>query len=237
MRLLDLEASLLGIQREFGLALPRLSALSELHRETGDPHQAGRALVTKALYTFYNGRPFEALRINAEALGLIDEERDPSLAIIGAKNQILFLVECGSYREARKILFQNRARFASLGRIIRLRMRHIEGRIDYGLHQYEAAEAAFRESKSGFEEAEMALHASLEGLYLAMTMMRQDSVEEATKEALQAAAMFEALSIHRELLGAVIFLEQEFQARRGSLVLLENTVHYLRRRLIELGEW
>lgn len=235
MRLLDLEASLLGIQREFGLALPRLTTLSELHREAGDPHLAGRALVTKALYTFSAGKPLEALRINSEALDLIDEEREPSLVAVAVKNQILFLVDCGRYRDARKLLFQSRARFVSMGRIVTLRLRHIEGRISYGVRQYANAEAAFRESKTGFKEARMGFHGALQGLHLAMTLMRLGKVEEAIEETLEAAAMFQALSIHRELLGAVIFLEQEFRAQRGSLMLLENTVAYLRRKTTELG--
>lgn len=235
MRLLDLEASLLGTQREFGLALPRLSTLSELHREAGDPHQAGRALVKKALYTFYDCKPLEALRINSEALDLIDEEREPLLAAVAAKNQALFLVECGRYRDARKILFQNRARFAAMGRIVRIRLREIEGRIDYGVRKYESAETAFRDAKRGWGESDMGFACALVGLHLAMTLMGQDRVEEAIEETLQSAAMFQALSIHRELLGAVIFLEQEFQARRGSLLLLECTVSYLRRKTIELG--
>ena len=235
MRLLDLEASLLGTQREFALALPRLTSLAELHREQGDPHQEGRALVSQALYTFYGGRPRRALELNSEALGLIDEEREPSLAAVAAKNQLLFLVECGQYREAKKILFKNRARFTDLGHILRLRVRWIEGRIDHGLRQLDRAEAALREVKRGFEEAGTGFHAALAGLDLALTLVCQGRWDEAVAETLQSAAMFEALTVYREALGVVIFLEQEFQRRRGSVALLENTVWFLRRKFIERG--
>ncbi|HEV8583176.1 MAG TPA: hypothetical protein VGX68_29260 [Thermoanaerobaculia bacterium] len=237
MRLLDLEASLLGSRREFGLALPRLTALTELHLEAGDPHQAGRTLISKAIYTFYSGKPDEALRIVSKALSLIDGERDPSLAMVAAHNQILFLVDCGYYREAKKILFKNRARLNSLGRVAWLNARNIEGRIAYGMRQYESAEAAFREAKAGFEEAGMGFHCAIECLNVAMVLMRQDRVEEATEEALQGAAMFEALNVHHELLGAIIFLEEEFRARRCSLMLLENTARYLYWKGMELGVW
>lgn len=235
MRLLDFQASLLGIQREFELALPRLTCLAEFHREEGDPHQAGRALIKQATYTFYSGRPLEALRLTVEALGLIDEQREPELVGVAAKNQILFLVECGRYREARKILFKNRARFASLGQIPRLRVRWMEGRIDHGLRQLASAESALREVKTGFEEAEMGFTCALVSLDLGLTLMCQGRTEEATGEILQAAAMFQALNIHREVLGVFIFLEEEFQKRRGSIALLETTLRYLRRKLVELG--
>jgi tetratricopeptide (TPR) repeat protein len=234
-RLLDLEASFLGTKREFGLALPRLDALAEIHQEEGDPHQAGRALIKQAHYTFCSGRALEALRLNTEALSLIDEERDPSLVVIAAKNQMLFLIECGRYRDARKVLFYNRARFASAGQMTKLKMRWIEGRIAYGVRQHEGAEAAFREVKRGFEEAGMGFHAALAGFDLAMVLMREGRRDEAVEEVLQSAAMFQALNIHCAVLGVVIFLEQEFQRRRGNLALLENTIWYLRRKQIELG--
>jgi tetratricopeptide (TPR) repeat protein len=234
-RLLDLEASLLGTQREFDLALPRLASLAELHREAGDSHQAGRALVSRALYTFYRGKPREALRIIAEALELIDEQREPGLAAVALQNQLLFLVECGRYKEARKILFQSRSRFAATGRLVQLKALWLQGRIDHGLRKLTSAEAAFREVKRGFEDAGKGFACALAGLDLAMTQMCQGRADQAAAEALQAAAMFQALSIHREVLGAVIFLEQEFEGRRGSLALLESTVRYLRRKLLELG--
>lgn len=55
LRLMDLEASLLGTLRQFELALQRMAVLSNMYREDGDLHLAGRALITKALYTYYNG--------------------------------------------------------------------------------------------------------------------------------------------------------------------------------------
>jgi tetratricopeptide (TPR) repeat protein len=235
MRLLDLEASLLGTQREFALALPRLTSLAELHHEAGDPHREGRALIKQAAYTFYSGRPRKALELNSEALGLIDEEREPSLAAVAAQNQLLFLVECGRFREARTILFKNRARFTNPGQVLWLKVRWLEGRIDHGLRQLDRAEAIFREVKKGFEEAGMGFACALAGLDLALTLMCQGRWDEAVAETLQAAAMFEALSVHREALGVVVFLEQEFQRRRGNRALLENTVWFLRRKLIERG--
>ena len=136
----ELEGQYERAQREFELALPRLTSLAELHREEGDPHQAGRALISKALYTFYSGQTLEALRIITEALGLIDEQREPDLVMGAAINQLVFLVECGRFWEARKILFKNRARFANIGHILRLKVRWIEGRIDHGLRQLASAE-------------------------------------------------------------------------------------------------
>src|SRR3954471_4429977 len=62
MRLLDLEASLLGARREFGRALERLTTLSSMYHREGETHLAGRALITRALYIYYEGNSQEACR-------------------------------------------------------------------------------------------------------------------------------------------------------------------------------
>ncbi len=90
MRLLDMEASFLGTSREFALALQRLQTLSKMYWDDGEIHLAGRALITKALYMFYRGDTKEACQTIAEGLGLIDRDRDPSLAVVATFNYLLF---------------------------------------------------------------------------------------------------------------------------------------------------
>lgn len=235
MRLLDFEASLLGTLRDFDIALQRLSILSEMHRSAGDDHLAGRALVTKALYTFYSCRTEEACTIILEALGLIDKGRDPSLLLVAAFNQLLFLVDSDHYKDAKRVLFENRPRFTDQGRIAMLKLRWIDGRIDYGTGSLDSAEIAFREAKQGFEEAGMGFAGSLTGLELALTLMRQGRTDEAVQEGLEAAEMFLSLSIHRELQGTVILLQDAFRSRTTDVSMLESTMRYLRRKLVEFG--
>lgn len=235
MRLLDFEASLLGTLRDFDVALQRLTILSNMYREAGDDHLAGRTLVTKALYTYYRGKTAEACRIITEGLILIDRDRDPSLVLVATFDQLLFLVESGQFKDAKRVLFDNRPKFTDQGRIAMLKLRGVEGRITYGLGQLESAEIAFREAKEGFMAAEMGLAGALIGLELAMTLMRQGRVDEAIREGLESAAMFLSLSIHRELQGTVILLQEAFEARNTDLVLLETAIRYLRRKLTELN--
>jgi len=234
-RLLDLEASLLGTLREFPLALERLKTLAIRYREAGDTHLAGRTLITQALYMFYRGDAEAACQTVAEGLALIDRERDPSLALVAAFDQLLFLVDCGRFREAKKLLFKHRPSFSDQGRIVMLKLRGIEGRISYGLGELESAEIAIRETKEGFAEAGMGFACALEGLDLAMTLLRQGRPEEAFQEGLESAEMFIALSIHREILGTVLLLQETFQAEREDMALLEASVRYLRKKMIELG--
>lgn len=234
MRLLDLEASLLGTSREFALALERLATLAEMYCADGEIHLAGRALITKALYTFYHGDTEKACKTIEEGLALIDRDRDPSLALVSTFNYILFLVDINRFRDAKRALFLNRARFVTQGNVASLKMRWIEGRICYGLQELESAEIAFREAKLGLTEAEMGLAAGIAGLDLAITLLRQGRQEEAVQEGLESAAMFQAIGVHREILGTAKMIEEACLAQTSKLALLEASAQYLRKMMIEL---
>ena len=236
MRLLDLEASFLGSSREFALALQRLTTLAEMYWAAGEIHLSGRALITKALYTFYGGDTKEACKTIEEGLALIDRDRDPSIALVAAFDQLLFLVDCGRYRDAKRMLFENRRNFTDHGRIARLKLRGIEGRISYGLRELESAEIAFREAKEGFTEAGMGFACGIAGLDLAMTLLRQGRQEEAIREGLESVAMFQAVGVYREFLGTAMLLEEAFRAQTVDLALLEASAQYLRKKMMELGK-
>ncbi|MEA2599175.1 MAG: hypothetical protein QOF89_167 [Acidobacteriota bacterium] len=235
IRLLDLEASLLGTLREFPLAMERLKALARLYREAGDTHLAGRTLITKALYIFYRGDAEDACQTIEEGLALIDRDRDPSLTLVAAFNQLLFLVDCGRFKEAKRALFEHRSRITDQGSVANLKLRWIEGRISYGMGELASAEIAMREAKQGLTEVGMSFACALTGLDLTITLLSQGRTEEAFKEGLESAEMFLALSIHREILSTAIVLEQTLRTQTADLALLETSVRYLRKKMIELG--
>lgn len=236
-RLLDLQASLWGVQRHFRLALGALDVVANLYRELGEEHLAGRTLIKKAAYTFYDGDAEEALRLNAKGLAAIDREREPGLVTLAVKNDLAYLVELGRFAEANRLLFDNRARFVEIGRVVALRVRWIEGRINYGRKRWASAEAAFREVAHGFEQADtdMSFHRALAGLELAATLMQQGRISEAEVEVIASHAVFSALQIHREAMGAVIILVEAFRTREISADLIEGTARYIRRLQFEMG--
>jgi hypothetical protein len=73
------------------------------------------------------------------------------------------------------------------------------------------------------------------GLEIAMTLLRQGRTQEAIQEGLASAEMFLSLSIDRELLGSVLFLEEAFRSEVLNLADLEETARYLRRMQVALG--
>jgi hypothetical protein len=176
-RLFELEASLLGTLREFPIAIHRLSSLSNLYLNVNETHLSGRALITSALYTFYSGNAEEALKINQKGISLIDQSLDSDLFMLALHNHLLFLVDLKRCPEAQKLLFLNRRNLIYKERINALRLRGVEGRINYGLRNLVSAEIAFREAKEGFIEAGMRFLAAILSLEHAMALKSLDRVD------------------------------------------------------------
>ena len=128
----------------------------------------------------------------------------------------------------------NRPSFTDQGRIAKLKLRGIEGRISYGLGKFGSAEIATRETKEGFADIEMGFACALVGLDLAMILLSQGRSEEAIHEVLESAAIFHDLSIHWELLGTVVLLEEALQKKTLSVALVEASAQYLRKKMMEL---
>lgn len=234
-RILDLHASFLGAQREWEAALDWLKILPGLYRDLGEPHLAARALITQALYTHYSGHAEKAIRINNEGLALIDRNRDPELVTVALKNYLLFLTDSGQFDIAWKILFEHRPRFRALGRVAAVKVRGIEGRINYGLGKLTSAEVIFREVKQSFAELGLRFGCALETLDLAMVLMAQNRVDEAEREVLEAAPVFLSLDVQPEIYGCVILLKEAFRTRQADLELLEGMVRFIRKKQIEYG--
>ncbi|HEX7181211.1 MAG TPA: hypothetical protein VF756_05170 [Thermoanaerobaculia bacterium] len=234
-RLLDLHASYQGAKREWEDALDTLKILPGLYHELGQPHFAGRALIVKALYANNSGNPEKAIDINDEGLALIDHDRDPELVTIAIKNHLLYLTDSGKFDVAWRLLFEHRPRFQVLGQVTAVKLRAIEGRINYGLGKLASAESIFREVKQGFAEHGLRFACALATLDLAITLMRQRRIDETEKEVLEAVPIFRSLDVQPEIYGCVILLEEAFRTRQADLELLENSVRYLRKKQAELG--
>ncbi|MFL6193724.1 MAG: hypothetical protein ACJ75H_06100 [Thermoanaerobaculia bacterium] len=234
-RLFEFEASLLGAWREFPLALQRLTSLSNMYLDLGEPHLAGRAFITRALYTFYSGETGRAAALNEDGLRLINRQRDPALLLLAVHNHLLFLVDLGHYDQAQRLLFENRQNFIYKDRISALRLRGIEGRISYGLGKLLSAEIAFREVKAGLLDAGMHFLGALTSLELAVVLRTQDRIQEAEQEVAVARDIFLSMGIYREYLGSILFLEESFRRREATAELIQATIKHIERKWQQVG--
>lgn len=229
-RLLDLQASLCGAQRRFPAAMEALDAVYSLHRRRGDDHLAGRALIKKGLYTGYSNNPEGAVRLLTEALSLIDQDRDPQLTLSAIHNIAWFLVDCGSFRQARAMVWENRWRYDQHGgRIDRVKLRWLQGLVDAGMENLTSAEQALVEARQGLDEAGLRYHSALSGLDLASILLRQKRGAEAREMVLASTGVFLELRTQREAMGAVLMLRQTFEAGVEAKALLDQVILFLRR--------
>lgn len=229
-RYLDLRASLHRARRELAPAQSALAVACSIYLRYGQRHLAGRTLLNQALFASAAGEPEVALRLVAKGLSLVEEHLEPELVISSVHNQIWFLVDCGRYDEARKLLFLSRGRRQPTeGRTSALKLRWLEGRIDAGRGQLPRAEASLREAREGFEAMDFGYQAASITLDLAATVLRQGRVPEASGLVLEAAEAFTALRIHREMLMAVLYLKETFICGAAEVPLLEEVSAFLRR--------
>lgn len=228
-RLMDVHSSLFRAQRQFKAARNALLLAYTIYIRNGQRHLAGRSILKMGIFTGYAGEPEKALRLIGKGLRLIDESLDPELVFVGIHNQIWFLADSGRFEQAERLLFQNRGRYAGQGRLNRLRLRWMEGRIDTGLGRHERAATIFEEVQKGFDEAELGYPAALASLDQALALMRLGRTSEAREIALAAAEAFRGLGVEREVLTATLFLRETFLFGVGQISLLEDVIAFFRR--------
>ncbi|HBL30508.1 MAG TPA: hypothetical protein DD490_27040 [Acidobacteria bacterium] len=227
---LDIRASLHRARRELGPAQAGLAVAFSIYTRYGQTHQAGRNLLSQALFAGIAGEPELALRLLAKCLTLVDPQLEPDLVNTAIQNQIWFLVDCGRFDEARKFLFVNRGRLTQAeGRVPALKLRWVEGRIDAGRGQLARAESVLREVRDGFEALDLGYQAASVTLDLAASVLRQGRAGEAGGLVVEAAEAFTALRIHREKLMAVLYLKETVLGGAAEVTLLEEVAAFLRR--------
>jgi tetratricopeptide (TPR) repeat protein len=229
--LVELQASWLAAVGEPAAAQRRLSALSGIYDELGEPHLAGRAVVGRAIHTFFSGDETAALRLSAEGLARIDRRREPDLATTALHNHLLLLTLLGRWAEAKRTLDQHRGSPRASSCALALRLRGIEGRVCLGVGELGNAEAAFRESRDGLTALGLRFPAAVvAALGLALTLLRQARDEEARQEVQAARQHFLSQELWHEFLGEVVFLDEAVRLRRITVELLEATLDHLWRR-------
>lgn len=229
-RLLDFQASLRADQRRFAEAIELLDRVSAIHRQSGDDHLVGRALISEGLFTGYSGDAEGAIRLIEEGLARIDRERDPKLALWATHNLSLFVIETGRFREARDLAHKNLRRFeAREHRIDFLKLLWVEARADASLGALERAEKGFLEVREGMQDAGKRYHAAQAALDLASVYQRQDRPREARATVLEAVDIFLELEISRQAIAAVLALQNACRQGLEFGGLLEEVMDFLRR--------
>lgn len=227
-RLFDVQASLLADRRFFAAACGCLQVVRQIHLNSGDPHLAGRTLISQGLYTVYSGAPAEAFPLLKQGIQEIDRKRDPDLYFIAVHNTAQCMIELGQHRQARQMLWQNEHEQGdSIGRVSRLKLRWLRARIDIGLGQSNRAWERFEKVRAGFQEEGLLYKTALVTLEMALLASRIGRNEDTYRLALESVQVFRSLSIGPEALGAVILLQNFVDQRVVSPDLLKWILDFL----------
>ena len=229
-RVADLRASLLNDQNRLSDACELLSGVCELYRKVGDDHLAGRALVSKGIYTNYEGNPQEALRLLRQGRKLLDPERDPRLVLSATQSILEVMVQCGELREAAETLMESGLRQALAGEPLSLaKLRWVDGQIFAGLKKPARAETALREARAVFLAHNQGYNAALVGLDLADVWLERGKNAEVSELAAEMLATFRRLGIQREAVRALDDLNRAAQKKRATPRMVRHVSRFLKR--------
>jgi len=229
-RLLDLTASLRTDQRQFKEAAQLLDWVYGIYMDLGESHDAGRALISKSNTAFYALDLDEATRLLGQGLSLIDVNRDPRLVLVAVHNLLFHLVEAGEIEKAEEFLRQSRELYTAYGgKMERLKVRWMEGRIAFRLADQPRAEAAFSEVRSGLEEAGLLYDMALVSLELAAVWLEQGRNREIQGLLDETVATFQARGIRREAIAALLMLREAIDRERATAFLLRTVASELQR--------
>lgn len=221
-RLAVLSSSLLCDQRHFPEALQLLDFAHRTYLNHRAFHEAGRALIQRGVHTGWSGDPEEGIRLIARGLELIDRDRDPKLVFQSLHSVLMFRVELGEFKSARRQIWEMRPLYEYHGdRILQVKLRWIEGKVFVGLGQLERASRAFEQAKESFLQKGMNYDAALVSFDLATVWLgegKRDKVRQLLREMLQT---FRARYIAREAIAALIMLRDAAERDELSTDLLE----------------
>jgi tetratricopeptide (TPR) repeat protein len=222
-RLAELFASLLCDQRKFPDALQVLDLAYSLYLDHKALHDAGRALVKKGLQTGYTGDPEEGIQLLARGLKLLDRDRDPKLVFQCLHNILLFRVERGEFKSARRQIWEMRPLYdMHEDPIARVKLRWIEGKVFFGLGEFDRASRAFQQAKEGFLERRLYYDAALISFDLAAVWLRQGKREDVRWLLREMLQIFRARYVAREAVATFVMLRDAADRNELTPQLLEN---------------
>jgi tetratricopeptide (TPR) repeat protein len=226
---LRMKASLCRDQRRLAEAEELFERAIAIYRRVGDRHQVGTTMV--ALSNLYSSRaePERANELLAQAVELIEPEREPLLTVVTRQIHIMNLADAGRFMEARALLVKSRQLFAREGEpTLQLRYLWAQGRIALGLGQFEQAEASLLRARDGWIARKMHYEAAMVSLELATLYGRQGRTADVKQLAGEMLPVFQSLDIRRETLAAFLLFREAAERERTTLRLVEEVRERLR---------
>lgn len=234
---LNFMASLRIDQRRLAEALDLCEKARAIYQELEDFEALTDILLKTAKTHHEAGAPAVAAETLRHADASLGEKVAPRLRLCIRHNLLLSLVDLERFEEAAGLLPQVGELSREVGQPLdQVRLRWVEGRVSFGLHRRDAAEALYREVRDQFERRGMSYDVALVSLDLAILLAEAGRSEELKELAADLRAAFEALAVPRETLAAFLLFEHACREERVTAQLarqlgglLEQNRHAQRR--------
>ena len=229
-RVWHLKAFVRHAQGHFEEALELFRSAARVFRAAGDNHLVGSTLVDRGRTLKQIGDLKGAAESVRAGLKLLDASRSPRMELVAKHNLTLYLQELGKAEEALELVGELLTLHARLGgEIDQLRLVWLEGKLASLKGDLDRAQEAFEGVRQGFEARSMPYDQALVSLDLAAVYLVRERFGEVLELAGEMLAVFQALSIDREAIAALFFLQEAVKARTVSLALLGELGTYLKR--------
>lgn len=209
VRVAELAARLFADQRRLPEAAGLLDWVSSYYANQGNSAELGQTLVSRGLIAEYGDEPELAIVYLARGLRLIGPEKTESGLRLAAVHALVNnLIEAGHCEAARGLLEKNHRLYHRTGKLNKLRLHWLKGRIAHGLGELGRAEADFHVARLGFKRVEKGYDAALVSLDLALLYARQGKRIATLRLVDEMIGTFRNLGIAREAIASLLLLRR-----------------------------